>query len=138
MAAGLPSQMAADGSFPLELKRTKPFGYSLFNLDAMATCCHLLSTKDDDLWTFATPDGRTMRKAIDFITPYVRDKSKWPHKPDVMFHEFWPVRSPALLFAAVAYKEPAYFDLWKTLEANPTNEEVIRNLPLRQPVLWAD
>jgi len=134
----LPSQMAADGSFPLELKRTKPFGYSLFNLDAMATCCHLLSTKDDDLWTFATPDGRTMRKAIDFITPYVRDKSKWPHKPDVMFHEFWPVRSPALLFAAVAYKEPAYFDLWKTLEANPTNEEVIRNLPLRQPVLWVD
>ena len=31
----LPSQMAEDGSFPLELKRTKPYGYSLFNLDAM-------------------------------------------------------------------------------------------------------
>jgi len=36
------------------------------------------------------------------MTPYLRDKSKWPHKPDVMFHEFWPVRSPALLFAAIA------------------------------------
>src|SRR5262249_34375546 len=33
----LPTQMAVDGSFPLELERTKPFGYSLFNLDAMAT-----------------------------------------------------------------------------------------------------
>ena len=30
----LPNQMAADGSFPLELKRTKPYGYSLFNIDA--------------------------------------------------------------------------------------------------------
>lgn len=35
----LPNQMAADGSFPLELERTKPYGYSLFNLDAMATIC---------------------------------------------------------------------------------------------------
>ena len=33
----VPGQMAADGSFPLETARTKPYGYSLFNLDAMAT-----------------------------------------------------------------------------------------------------
>jgi len=25
--------MAADGSFPQELRRTKPYGYSMFNLD---------------------------------------------------------------------------------------------------------
>lgn len=31
----LPMQMAGDGSFPLELKRTKPYGYSLFNIDAI-------------------------------------------------------------------------------------------------------
>ena len=53
-----------------------------------------------------------------------------------MFWEFWPVRHPALLFAANAYHEPKYFDLWKSLEANPTNEEVLRNWPLRQPILW--
>src|SRR5689334_20577317 len=50
----LPKQMADDGSFPLELKRTKPYGYSLFNADAMATVCQILSTKDDDLWQFTT------------------------------------------------------------------------------------
>jgi hypothetical protein len=104
----------------------------------MATVCHILSTKDDNLWTYATSEGRTMRKAIDFIYPYVQEKTKWPHKPDVMFHEFWPVRSPALLFAGVAFNDPKYLDLWKTLDANPTNEEVLRNLPIRQPILWVD
>src|SRR5262249_1699435 len=48
----LPNQMAADGSFPLELKRTKPYGYTLFNLDAMATICQILSTPEDNLWTY--------------------------------------------------------------------------------------
>jgi hypothetical protein len=132
----LPNQMAADGSFPQELRRTKPYSYSLFNLDAMATICQILSTPDDNLWTYTTPDGRNMRKGIEFMYPYIADKSRWPHKPDVMFWEFWPVRSPALLFAGIAYQEPRYLRLWKTLEANPTNEEVLRNLPVRQPVLW--
>jgi hypothetical protein len=134
----LPNQMAKDGSFPQELKRTKPYSYSLFNLDAMATICHICSTKEDNLWTFTTADGRSMKQAIAFITPFIRDKSKWPHKPDVMFYEFWPVRSPALLFAGLAYGDAGALALWKTLEANPTNEEVIRNVPLRQPVLWVE
>jgi hypothetical protein len=134
----LPRQLAPDGSWPLELKRTKPYGYSLFNLDAMATTCHILSTKDDNLWEFTTADGRSMRQAVDYMLPYIQNKSKWPHQPDVMFWEFWPARSPALLFAGVAYREPKYLDAWKALEANPTNDEVLRNLPIREPVLWVN
>lgn len=53
----LPKQMDVDGSFPREINRTKPYGYSLFNLDAMATICQILSTEDDNLWTFTSPDG---------------------------------------------------------------------------------
>ena len=132
----LPNQMAPDGSFPRELKRTKPYGYSIFNADAMATVCWILSTPEDDLWKFATPDGKSMRKGIDFIYPYIADKSKWPYKADVMFFEYWPVRSPVLLFGGLAYEEKKYLDTWKTLEANPINEEVLRNLPIRQPLLW--
>jgi hypothetical protein len=134
----LPRQLAADGSFPLELKRTKPYGYSLFNLDAMCALCQILSTPEDNLWEFSTADGRNLHKALEFIYPFVQDKNKWPHKPDVMFWEFWPVRSPALLFGGLAYNEPKYIELWKKLEANPTNEEVLRNLPIRQPVLWGE
>ena len=51
----IPTQIAPDGSFPLELARTKPYSYSLFNLDAMATCCLILRTPSDNLWTYATP-----------------------------------------------------------------------------------
>ena len=40
----VPNQVGPDGSFPEELRRTKPYGYSLFNLDAMATVCQILST----------------------------------------------------------------------------------------------
>ena len=132
----LPGQMAADGSFPLELKRTKPYGYSLFNLDAMAAVCQVLSTSEDNLWTFQLPDGRGMRKAMEFMVPFIADRKKWPYPPDVMYFDQWPVRHPSLLFAGLALDEPAYIDLWKTLHPDPTVEEVIRNCPLRQPLLW--
>ena len=58
----LPNQMGADGSFPRELGRTKPYGYSLFNIDAMAAVCQIASTPDDSLWEFSTSDGRNMRR----------------------------------------------------------------------------
>ena len=37
-------QMDADGSFPRELARTKPYNYSIFVIDNMVTLCYLLST----------------------------------------------------------------------------------------------
>jgi hypothetical protein len=113
----LPDQMAEDGSFPRELKRTKPYGYALFNADAMATVCQILSTKDDNLWTFQTPDGKSMRKGVAWIHPYIADKSKWQYKQDVMYWDQWPVRSPVLLFGGLAYDEQKYLDTWKTLVA---------------------
>lgn len=66
----LPNQMAVNGSFPLEMARTKPYGYSIFNLDAMAVLCQILSTPQDNLWNFATPDGKSIKKGINFLYPY--------------------------------------------------------------------
>ena len=48
----------------------------------------------------------------------------------------WPVRQPCLVFAGVALDKPEYIALWKKLDADPTVEEVLRNFPVRQPVLW--
>ncbi|WP_242434604.1 alginate lyase family protein [Hymenobacter amundsenii] len=80
----MPTQMALDGSFPLETKRTKPYGYSLFNLDAMTTLCAILSTPTDDLWAYQTPDGRGIRRGIEFLYPYIENKAAWPFAHDVM------------------------------------------------------
>jgi hypothetical protein len=134
----LPNQLAKDGSFPDELRRTKPYCYSLFNLDAMCMIAAILSTPEDNLWAFTAPDGRNLHKAVAYMVPYVKDKSKWPKPPDVMYWEFWPVRSPSLGFAGVAYGEQAWVDLWKALPADFTNEEVLRNVPVRTPILWLD
>jgi len=132
----VPNQVAADGSFPEELRRTKPYGYSLFNLEAVAGLCQFLSTGYDNLWSFTLPDGRGIRKAMEFLYPYLADKSKWPYKPDVQAWEGWPVRQPCLLFAGLAFTEPKYLELWKRLPPDPTNEEVQSNVALTQPLLW--
>jgi hypothetical protein len=129
-------QMAVDGSFPRELARTKPYAYSIFQLDNMALLCQVLSRPDDNLWTFQLPDGRGIAKAMSFLYPFLADKSKWPHKPDVEKWELWPVRQPCLLFAGLALGEAKYLELWKKLPADPTDLEIRRNMAVTQPLLW--
>ena len=130
------NQMAEDGSFPLELRRTKPYGYALFNLDAMATVCQILSTPENDLWKYTAGVGKTISKGIAYMYPYVEDKSKWPFAKDVMYWDEWPVAHPFLLFGAAAYNNKNYFSLWEKLEHDPQVEEVLRNLPVRNPEIW--
>ena len=132
----LPDQMASDGSFPQELRRTKPYGYSLFNLDAMTMVCLILSDKNNDLMNYQTPDGRSLRKGIEFLYPYVTDKPKWIYNKDVMYWDDWPVAHPFLVFGADSFGVKSWFDTWKLLDHFPVNEEVIRNLPVRNPVIW--
>jgi Alginate lyase. len=129
----LPNQMAEDGSFPLELKRTKPYGYSIFNLDAMATICQILG---DDLWNYTTPDGKSIRKGVEYLYPYIADKKTWPKQPDVMYWKEWPVAQPFLVFAANKFGNEEWFNTWKKLDHSPDVEEVIRNLPVRNPLIW--
>jgi hypothetical protein len=132
MTVLIPNQEAADGSFPQELRRTKPYGYSLFNLDALAIIAQTLG-----LWKRQTPDGRGMARAMEYMYPFMLDKKKWPLPPDVMYDKEWPVRQPCLLWAGVALNKPEYIALWRKLNPDPTVEEVLRNYPVRQPLLWA-
>lgn len=137
----LPKQLAPDGSFPLELARTKPYSYSLFNLDVMAIVCEIASANTnavENLWQFALPNGSRYKKAVDFMFPFIQDKGKWPYKPDVEYFDDLPNRQPNLLFAGLAYREPRYIALWRKLSPDPKTAEIIRNFPVRQPLLWVD
>jgi hypothetical protein len=134
-----PNQMTNNGSFPLELKRTKPYGYSIFQADNLAMLCVLLSTANEDFWKLTLPDGRTPRLAVDFIYPYLADKNRWladGRPKDVMHWDDWPVRQPCLLFAYAEFGDAKYFKLWQKLDADPADLEVRRNLVVTQPLLW--
>ena len=113
------------GAFPLELKRTKPYGYSLFNLDAVMTTAHIFKIKNASL-----------KKGIDFLYPYIQDKKSWPFAQDVMYWDEWPVAAPILLFSYQDYADERWFSTWEKLPHFPKNEEVIRNLPIRNPLIW--
>ena len=117
----VPGQIEPDGSLPLEMRRTKPYGYCLFNLEALSTLCQIVSETGDNLWNFATPDGRGVRKAIEYMYPYIKDKKTWPKPPDVMYFEYWPMRQEALLFGGLAYKRADYIDVWKKCRPIPTS-----------------
>jgi hypothetical protein len=132
----VPMQLAPDGRLPLELARTKPYSYSLFDLDILATIAQVLSTPTDNLFTFEAADGRGLRRAVAFMEPYIADKKLWPYPYDVQYFDALPVRQPSLLFAGLAYNEPKYLELWRSLNPDPTVPETVRNFPIRQPLLW--
>lgn len=134
----LPAQLAQDGSFPQELARTKPYGYSLFNMEIMGALAHVLSTEEDDLWTYQVGNGASLATAVDYILPFIQNKSSWPYDPDVMYFDELPVRYNFLLFAACDMDHKSTMKEWKKLDADPVSREMIRNMPIRQPLLWVE
>jgi hypothetical protein len=97
--------MAEDSGFPLELARTKPYGYSICQLDSMTLLCQVLSTSEDNLLSFETKEGKSIAKAIAYLYPFLADKSKWTLPPDVNAWEGWPARQPNLVFGGLMLGE---------------------------------
>lgn len=129
-------QMEPDGSFPRELARTKPYNYSIFAADNFVTICHVLSTPEDDLWEYTDLEGRCVRKAVDFLLPYLLDKSRWPYPADVMHFDAFPARISLMLFAGYRLAVPELLRLYESLPYESDDEEARRNAAIRQPLLW--
>jgi hypothetical protein len=132
----LRAQMKEDGTFPQELVSATPYRDSLFNLDMMAGVCHLLSTRFDSVWDYSLEDGPGMRSAIAYHFPFIADRSLWPYKADSQHFKELPGRRASLLFAARAYERPEYAATWKTLPPDPASPEILRTMPIHQPLLW--
>ncbi len=131
----LPEQMAEDGSFPDELSRTKPYNYTLFNLEGYAVLCQIASTEKENLWKYETPKG-SLEKAWNFMIPYIRNKNNWIKPPDIQHFDELPIQSPGLLFAAMAYDNKDFLNTWKALNPKRKSEEIIRTYPIWQSTLW--
>jgi len=74
--------IAADGSQPLELKRTTSWHYTNFDLVAYTRMVAIgkLKDVDVDLWGYTGPDGQSIQGALKYIVPYASGQQKWPHK----------------------------------------------------------
>lgn len=70
------------------------------------------------------------------MAPYIADKSQWPFPPDIEYWDGFPVRHPSLLFGSMARNRTDWLDMWERLDPDPVAGEVVRNFPVRQPLLW--
>lgn len=70
-------QIVSDGSMPRELTRTKSFHYSLYGLKAFAALANCGKAIGNNLWDYQTADGRGLKKAYDFLIPYLLKLKAW-------------------------------------------------------------
>lgn len=103
-------QIEPDGRQPLELERTKSWGYSSMNLRGWFTAALLGDRVGVDLWTHLSKKGGSLRKALDFLLPFATGDAKWTHKQIAEFKGdllAWTLRQAAVKFGEKKYAEAA-------------------------------
>jgi Alginate lyase len=111
----LARQVMPDGSQPLEGARTRGLSYTLFNLEALMKLADLGEHTGVDLWSFQTADGRSIRRALDYVLPFAAGDKKWQQQ---QITEFKPQEIvPLLLQGALRLRRSEYEDAARKLGA---------------------
>jgi hypothetical protein len=113
-------QIEPDGRQPLELVRTKAWGYSIGNLSGLMLLATLGDVVGVDLWNFRTEDGRSISKALDYLVPFALEKKQWTYQ---QLGE-WPPQAlyPLVRTAALKYPRGQYRSLLtKITDVTPAN-----------------
>jgi hypothetical protein len=114
-------QVEPDGRQPLELARTKAWGYSLANLRGLMKLARLGEHVDVDLWSFKTEDGRSIRAAVEFLAPYGLDGKQWPYEQLGGFSA--GASHPIFRQAAKHYPEASFSARIKSRSPKPSDRE---------------
>jgi hypothetical protein len=102
-------QIEPDGSQPRELARTRSLHYSLYSLTALFALATMGQHLGVDLFHFETADGRSLRRALDFLAPYADPAITWPHQQ--IGDRGTRTLLPLLRQASRAFHDPRYDDL---------------------------
>lgn len=70
-------QITSDGSMPHELKRDWAFSYTVYNMRAFTTLALCAGHVNEDLWNYQANNGKNLRKAYEFLIPYLLDQEEW-------------------------------------------------------------
>jgi hypothetical protein len=100
------TQVEPDGKQPWELARTKAWSYSNGNLEGLMLLAQLGENAGVDLWNYQTGDGRSIRRAVEYLYPFAVSEQKWPYQqlgewqPQLLF--------PLIRIAAGNYKDAVF------------------------------
>ena len=122
-------QIEPDGKQPLELERTKSFGYTVFNLNALMTLAEVAQRVGVDLYNYKTADGRSLRRALDYTAPFLDATKAWPDKQIVDTKSDRAELAELLRRASLIYQEKSYEELL----AKPSAAEATKQ---RWQLLW--
>jgi len=118
------SQLKPDGSQPLELVRTKSWGYVNMNLYGYFLIAKLAENSNVSLWNQQISEGKNMKNALDWIVPYLKNEKKWEYEQiqKIGYGETIKI----LKLAAKKYSNPEYENLAKTIDLKTYNSDIIQ------------
>ena len=117
-AQRIATQIEPDGAQPHELKRTRSWHYCLMNLRGMMRLAEASARVGVDLWRFQTPDGRGIRRALDWLIPFASGEKVWDY-PQI--EPFAPSQLvPLLLHAATKFDDASYREAARSLDDEAT------------------
>jgi hypothetical protein len=85
-AERLDTQMDSNGYFPLEMERTTSLHYSVFILNAFNIIAVLSEQAKVDFWGMETKSGKSLRKALQVMVPYLSGEKPWTGPQIKDFH----------------------------------------------------
>ena len=116
-------QVKPDGSQPEELRRTKSFDYSVYNLQAMFALATMGRTLGVDLWGRRGPEGQGIPAALDYLLPYIDPAKPWPMKQIKAIDPPAALR-PFLRQAVVVFGDEKYRPALDRLESAPQGDKL--------------
>ncbi len=114
-------QLRPDGSQPFELERTKSWSYSNMNLYGFCLTAQLAEKVGMNLWSYKTKDGKSIKKCIDWLVPFIKNEQVW--KYEQIEKKKYDETIKVLKMAAVNYVNTDYEGLSNQINAQLSHSD---------------